>query len=204
MQDNQLLRCRCESRELIKNGGFEIRSTEPNHPFQNWEEVFPELARVTNDPALTNITYEGLSAARFNSLDTLAERDKSVTLRQTVTVTPGCFYKLSFAENLLFKGNTTAAAIPVLTARVFYVDDFGNNVDLIIVPIFKFSSDHDPNRGYTFHEAVTNAPVPCNVSELIVSFDYFENSAICSFWLLDGVSLRAVYPTPSCCPKNKC
>jgi hypothetical protein len=110
--------CSCETGELIKNGGFEVRSSEPNFPFQYWEEVFFDFARVANEPALTNIAYEGLSAARFNSLTTVAEEDKSVTLQQTVTVTPGCIYKLSFAENLLTKGNGAAAAIPILTARV--------------------------------------------------------------------------------------
>jgi hypothetical protein len=204
VQNCNSLRCSCETGELIKNGGFEVRSNEPNYPFQYWKEVFPDFARVANEPVLTNITYEGLSAARFDSLTTVAEEDKSVTLQQTVVVTPGCFYKLSFAENLLVKGNGTAAAIPVLTARVVYVDNFGNDVDLIIVPIIKISSQNDPNRGYTFHEAVTNAPVPCDVSELIVRFHYFENSTTGSSWLLDGVSLRAVYPKSVCCKDGRC
>jgi hypothetical protein len=196
-------RCSCEPGELIKNGGFEVRSTEPNFPFQYWEEVFPDFARVANEPVLTNTAYEGLSAARFISSDTVREENKSVTLQQTVIVTPGCTYRLSFAENLLVKGNGTAAAIPVLTARVFYIDNFGNAVDLIIIPVFKFNTDHDPNRGYTYHEAITNVPVPCDVSELIVRFDYFENSTSGSSWLLDGVSLRAVYPTSACCTHDK-
>lgn len=133
-----------------------MRSSEPNFPFQYWEEVFFDFARVANEPALTNIAYEGLSAARFNSLTTVAEEDKSVTLQQTVTVTPGCIYKLSFAENLLTKGNGAAAAIPILTARVIYIDNFGNAVDLIVVPIIKLSANNDPDRGYVFHEATTN------------------------------------------------
>lgn len=203
MKRRKPLKCRCESRELIKNGGFEVRSTEPNFPFQYWEEVNPNFARVNNDPNLTNIAYEGLSAARIESIDTVEEENKSVTLQQTVAVTPGCTYKLSFAENLLFKGNGTAAAIPILTARLIYVNNFGEDVDLVVVPIFKFSQEHDPNRGYTFHEAVTNVPVPCDVFEIIVRFDYFENSTTGSTWLLDGVSLRAVSPISACCENNK-
>jgi hypothetical protein len=196
-------RCSCETAELIKNGSFEVRSNEPNHPFQYWEEVNPDFARVANEPVLTNIAYEGLSAARFDSLTTVAEEDKSVTLRQTVIVTPGCTYKLSFAENLLIKGNGTAAAIPLLTARVIYVDNFGNDVDLLIIPVIRFNGNNDPNRGYAFHEATANVPVPYNVSELVVRFDYFENSTSGSSWLLDGVSLRAVSPTSACLRKIK-
>ncbi|MGB4508829.1 MAG: hypothetical protein WBI26_06375 [Syntrophomonadaceae bacterium] len=203
MIDCQCPKCRCETGELIKNGGFEVRSSEPNFPFQYWEEVFFDFARVANEPALTNIAYEGLSAARFNSLTTVAEEDKSVTLQQTVTVTPGCIYKLSFAENLLTKGNGVATAIPILTARVIYIDNFGNAVDLIIVPIIKLSANNDPDRGYVFHEATANVPVPCDVSRLIVRFDYFENSTTGSSWLLDGVSLRAVCPTSACCQCNE-
>jgi len=188
---------------LVKNGGFEARGTKPGSPFQYWKEVNPNLARVNNDPALTNIAYEGLSAARFESMDTVNEENKSVTLQQTVTVTPGCIYKLSFAENLLFKGNGTAAAVPTLTARLIYMDNAGNPVDLVVVPIFKFSQEHDPNRGYTFHEAVAYAPVPCDVTELIVRFDYFENSTTGSIWLLDGVSLRAAFSVSACCRNHQ-
>jgi hypothetical protein len=203
MQRIGFSRCSCETGELIKNGGFEIRSREPDYPFQYWKQVNANFAIINNSPNVTIVAYEGLSAARFQSFDSAAEVDKSVSLQQTVIVTPGCSYKLSFAENLLIKGNTTAAAIPILTARVLYVDNFGNDVDLIIVPIFKFSPDHDPNRGYTFHEIATDLPVPCDVSELIVRFDYFENSTDGSVWLLDGVSLRAVSPTSACCEDNK-
>jgi hypothetical protein len=199
MQNCRLSRCNCESQELIKNGGFEIPSAEPTYPFQYWQEVNPDNARVANEPVLTNIPYEGLSAARFDSLTTVEEENKSVTLQQTVIATPGCIYKLSFAENLLIKGNGTAAAIPFLTARVIYIDNFGNAVDLIILPIIKFSANNDPDRGYTFHEATADVSVPCDVSELIVRFDYFENSTAGSSWLLDGVSLRAVSPTSVCC-----
>ena len=195
--------CSCETGELIKNGSFEVASAEPGFPFQYWEEINPDFARVANEPVLTNIAYEGLAAARFDSLTTVTEEDKSVALQQTVIVTPGCSYKLSFAENLLAKGNGTAAAIPFLTARVLYVDNFGNDVDLIIIPIAKFSQDHDPNRGFTFHQAATDVPVPCDVAELIVRFEYFENSTTGSSWLLDGVSLRAVFPISACCDHNK-
>ncbi|HQE23520.1 MAG TPA: hypothetical protein PLM20_06425 [Syntrophomonadaceae bacterium] len=204
MFDCQCQRCRCETRELIRNGNFEVRSSEPNHPFQFWEEVFPSFARVTSDPALTNIAYEGFAAARFNSQNTMEELDKSVALQQTVTATPGCLYRLSFAENLLIKGNGMAAAIPILTAKVIYIDNYGNAVDLIVVPILKFDQNRDPDRGYVYHEATADVPVPCSVSELIVRFEYFENSSIGSAWLLDSVSLRAVCPTSVCCQCDVC
>jgi hypothetical protein len=203
MQNCRTSRCTCETRELIKNGGFEVPSTDSGFPFQYWKQINARSAIVTNQSDMTNIPYEGLVAARFISIDTMSEENKSVTLQQTVIATPGCTYRLSFAENLLVKGNGTAAAIPLLTARVIYVDNFGNAVDLIIIPIAKLNRDHDPNRGYTFHQAVTNVPVPCDVSELIVRFDYFENSATGSSWLLDGVSLRAVFPISACCEINK-
>lgn len=192
--------CRCETGELIKNGGFEVRSTEPGFPFQYWQAINVRAAHVNNHPDFTNIAYEGLAAARFDSLPTPLETNKSVTLEQTVIVTPGCSYRLSFAENLLVKGNGAAGTIPHLTARLLYIDNFGNTVDLIIIPIAKFSQDHDPNRGYTFHQATTIRPVPCDVSELIVRFEYFENNNLeGSSWLLDGVSIRAVFPISDCC-----
>lgn len=204
MLDCRCLRCSCETGELIQNGSFEVRSSEPSFPFQFWEEVFPGLARVTSDPALTNIAYEGLSAARFNSLNTMEELDKSVILQQTVTATPGCLYRLSFAENLLIKGNGAAAAIPVLTAKLIYIDNFGNAVELINVPVVRFNANNDPDRGYVYHEATADVPVPCDVSNLIVRFEYFENSTTGSAWLLDGVSLRAVCPTSVCCQCDIC
>ncbi|MFY9323659.1 MAG: hypothetical protein WAO72_05870, partial [Syntrophomonadaceae bacterium] len=67
----------------------------------------------------------------------------------------------------------------------------------------KLSANNDPDRGYVFHEATANVPVPCDVSRLIVCFDYFENSTTGSSWLLDGVSLRAVCPTSACCQCNE-
>lgn len=203
MLNCQCPKCSCETGELIRNGSFEVRSSEPNHPFQFWEEVFPSLARVTNEPALTNIVYEGFAAARFNSLNTMEELNKSVILQQTVTATPGCLYRLSFAENLLIKGNGVAAAVPILTAKVIYIDNYGNAVDLIVVPILKFDQNRDPDRGYVYHEATADEPVPCGVSKLIVLFEYFENSSIGSAWLLDGVSLRAVFPSSACCQCNQ-
>lgn len=199
MQNCKSERYRCESTELIKNGGFEIRSPEPGYPFQYWQEVNPDFARVANEPILTNIAYEGLSAARFDVLTTIEDKDKSVALRQTVVVTPGCIYRLSFAENLLSRGS--GASVPLLTARVFYVDNFGNDVNLIIVPISKFSQL--TLVGYTFHEETANVPVPCDVSELIVRFDFFVTNQEGTIWMLDGVSLRAVFPTSDCCGNNK-
>ena len=51
--------------------------TEPNFPFQYWEEAESNFARVNNDPNLTNIAYEGLSAARIESIDIVEEENKS-------------------------------------------------------------------------------------------------------------------------------
>ncbi len=59
--------CRCETGDLIKNGGVEVTSTEPGLPFQYWKEINPSFARVANEPVLTNIAYEKLAAARFEA-----------------------------------------------------------------------------------------------------------------------------------------
>ncbi|MGI6485060.1 MAG: hypothetical protein ACOX15_01750 [Tepidanaerobacteraceae bacterium] len=202
MQNFKHPRCFCERAELIKNGGFEIRSSEPDSPFRHWRIVNPNLARVSNEPLITSIAYEGLSAASFETIPTDEEEDKSVTLQQNVIATPGCTYKLSFAENLINVGSG-GASLPILTARVVYTDDSGNDVDLIIVPILKLNRKTDTDRGYTFHEAVANVPLPCNVSELIVRFDFFVNNITGTLWFLDGVSLRAVSSISACCEDNK-
>ncbi|HOQ10158.1 MAG TPA: hypothetical protein PLG09_08555 [Syntrophomonadaceae bacterium] len=194
-------KCPCENEELVRNGGFEMISADPTQPFADWRAVNALsntiVSRVPEN--MLPVAYEGIHSAWFITEPSPVVEQHSISLQQNVTVTPGCIYRLSFAENLLIKGNGMAAAIPILTAKVIYIDNYGNAVDLIVVPILKFDQNRDPDRGYVYHEATADVPVPCGVSELIVRFEYFENSSIGSAWLLDSVSLRAVFPTSACC-----
>lgn len=193
--------CSCERRELVRNGGFEILSpNSPSQTFENWTVVNQNAAVVNNS---INVVYEGLSAASFSSNFIDFPSSQSVSLRQAITATPGCIYRLSFAENF-FSRSPNSGNTPRLIGRVFYVDKGGNEVDLINVAIARIDEGADADKGYTYHEKTADVPVPCDVSELIVQFDYLVTDDLGkTIWLLDGVSLRAVFSSSACC-ENKC
>lgn len=123
---------------------------------------------------------------------TTTEREtKSALLSQNVTVTPGCFLVLSFADNYRNLG-LGAIKNPKVRARVFYVD--ADPVDLINIEINYHDEVED--KGFVFHQKVANVPVPLNVSTVTVEFFIttedigdVQNSNQ-TVWLLDGVSLR--------------
>jgi|LSQX01.3.fsa_nt_gb hypothetical protein len=175
---------RCVPTELVKNGGFELGGEFTI--FKDWEQEFDD--DVDLDRVDLN-TYEGTRAAEFISVATDSEVEvKFGSIRQTVTVTPGCFLMLSFADNFRTAGDDFEDLD--VAARVFYTDPGGNRVNLINIEI-DYSLEQAVNS-YTFHQKVSDSPVPLNVSSVTVEFEVQFEDAGGTRWLLDGVSLRTV------------
>jgi hypothetical protein len=188
--------CPCESEELIKNGGFEMFSADHTQVFAHWREV----NRVSDTTVVfesLSPTYEGFRAAQFQT-NTSIPKKHAVSLQQHVTVTPGCIYQFSFAENFL-GGPGGAVFEPSLIGRVFYTDSAGNQFDLITIPVAKANIPNNKDKGYTFHQKTADIPLPCDVSKVTVQFDFtIEEDTGGIRWLLDGVSLRAISSASSC------
>jgi len=185
--------CFCASGDLIRNGGFEIPGVEPGQVFAHWETLLaPEssVVRTTTD------VYQGNSAASIRSNVLPQPVTRSVLLRQNVTVTPGCLYKLKFAERLVTLGDP-GTALPTLIARIYYVyQDF--QYDLLNTAIQKTQID----RKYHPHSVKAEFPVPCNVSGVIVQFEFYLPGTGGDVWNLDAVSLRAECKVSACCCKE--
>lgn len=186
--------CFCETGDLIRNGGFEIPGVEPGRIFSDWglglnsESI--NLSRTTDN------VYEGNSAASIQTTATPNLETKRLQLQQNVIVTPGCLYKLEFAERLVALGNIDTA-LPTLIAKVLYIYQ-GFEYDLLNKPIQKTKI----NRRYILRSEVAMFPVPCNVSGVIVQFEFFIPDSGGSVWNLDAVSLRAQSKTSACCCKK--
>lgn len=188
-------KCPCESEELVRNGGFEIVSADDTQPFADWRAVnaLPNTIVSRIPENMVPVAYEGIHSAWFITEPSGLDQH-FISLQQHVTVTPGCIYRLSFAENLL----AASGFPPSLTGRVFYTDNAGSRVDLISISITKDLSTENLNKGYTFHQRTADVPVPCNVSSVTVQFDFAVRDAGGTIWLLDGVSLRAVSCASTC------
>jgi hypothetical protein len=156
----------------------------------------------TNDQAFIELRsdtpYEGNFAAIFISSATVNAQLKRVALRQIVPVTPGCILELSFAENFLARGESSGNT-PRLIGRVFWVNDSGTEFDLIYVPIAKTGGENDENKGYIFHKRTADIPVPCNVSNVYLEFEFSVTNTGNTQWLLDTVQLRALPWESACC-----
>lgn len=192
--------CSCGSEELVKNGGFEIPAIIPGQIAADWTAI--NVNNVSVERGGTNaIAYEGLNSIRFASLSTQAPADKTASLRQTVIVPPGCLLQLTFAENLFARGVVPQATtvVPRLIARVFFVGNGGIKFELINIPIAKIDKGADTNKGFTMHQQAASVPVPCNVSGVIVQFDFSVTDVSLTQWIIDGVSLRAVSSSSVCC-----
>lgn len=189
-------KCPCESEELVRNGSFEMLSVDQTQPFADWRVINPVSNTVVSRVPvnMVPVAYEGIHSAWFITEPSPVVEQHSISLQQNVTVTPGCIYRLSFAENLLTASDFT----PSLTGRVFYTDAGGNEFDLISIPIAKDINPANFNRGYTFHQKTADIPVPCDVSSVTVQFDFSVRDDGGTIWLLDGVSLRAVSCSSSC------
>jgi hypothetical protein len=174
----------CLPFELVENGGFESLGVFTT--FAGWKEVTNQI-RIGD----TIVAYEGTLSASFNALPTTDIQTKSARLFQNVTVNPGCFLALSFANNF-FEAGTDFEAL-LFRARVFY--DGSIQTNLINVEI-NYDSAIQAGTGYVFHQRVAGTPVPLNVSNVTVEFtvkitDRGTPQTFTQFFI-DGVSLRAV------------
>ena len=171
----------CPPTELVRNGGFEEGGQFTT--LRDWEEELDEDVALEHDE---NTAYEGTFAAEFRSLASVAVETKLGLIKQRVTVMPGCFLILSFADNFQEAG-VDFDDLDV-AARVYYTDAGGNPVNLINVEIDY--SDDQAGNGYIFHQRVSDGPVPLNVSSVTVEFEVEFEDTSGTTWLLDGVSLR--------------
>jgi len=187
--------CYCERGELIKNGGFEIPSVVPDQVFSDWS--LGMSSEGINLLMTTDNVYEGNSAASIQTTVTPTPETKSLQLRQNVIVTPGCLYELKFAERLVALGET-GTELPTLIARIYYVSQGFADFDLLNKPIQKTKID----RKYNLHFMTARVPVPCNVSGIIVQFEFFITDSGGTVWNLDAVSLRAISKISACCCKE--
>jgi hypothetical protein len=185
--------CFCETGDLIRNRGFEKPGVEPGRVFAYWNALPAPESRVVR--TTTNV-YQGNSAASIETNVLPQPVTRSVLLRQNVTVTPGCLYRLKFAERLVALGNP-GAGLPTLIARIFYVYQ-GFQYNLLNKAIQKTEID----RKYDLHSVTAGLPVPCNVSGVIVQFEFYLPGTGGDVWNLDAVSLRAVSKTSACCCKE--
>jgi len=182
--------CFCERGEVLKNGGFEIPSPEPFELFADWIL----LARTLNINLFrdTENVYQGKAAA---SIQTTSTGDATLILRQNVDVTPGCLYRLKFAERMVILPGWLGPHPPLLAARVIYLDRILNEYELLNITIEKTATDEE----YSLHEQTADLPVPCDVPGIIVQFSFYIEDAPGLVWNLDAVSLQSVEQISACC-----
>jgi hypothetical protein len=181
--------CRiCETRDLVKNGGFEGVTHEHREAFKNWmQETHGSIVGVSNIP------YEGELAARLISRDSKNPDSKKARLFQNIAVTPGCRYELSFAENF-FIYSMKSYSKARLSARVFYgdPDHDAKQVDLVNLVIYKPCAATASNKGYSFHRKAFDTPVPENVHSLTVEFLFEIKDMGGTEWKIDSVSVHSI------------
>ncbi len=184
--------CFCERGELLKNGGFEIPGPNQLDLFASWL-----LQAHTPDIDLFRDTvnvYQGNAAASVQTNDLPIVGASTLILRQHVDVTPGCLYNLKFAERMVtFIGDN--GHLPLLAARVVYLDRIHNEYELLNITIQKTAADEE----YNLHEQTADLPVPCDVPGIIVQFSFYITDAPGSVWNLDAVSLQSVAQISACC-----
>jgi len=187
--------CFCGRGELIRNRGFEIPSVVPGQVFSGWRLGLS--SEGINLSMTTDNVYEGNSAASIQTTVTPTPETKHLELRQNVIVTPGCLYELKFAERLVALGEN-GTNLPTLITRIFYISQGFAEFDLLNKPIQKTKID----RKYNLHLMAARVPVPCNVSGIIVQFEFFITDSGGTVWNLDAVSLRALSKISACCCKE--
>lgn len=184
--------CFCEKGELLKNGGFETPSFSPSEVFAGWivqsRTLDIELVKDTEN------VYQGRAAASVRTSSPSGPFPSTLVLRQYVNVTPGCLYRLKFAERLVTLGQTDSI-VHLLIARIVYLDGRQNEYELLNIPIQKTAVDEK----YNLHEQIADLPVPCDVSGIIVQFSFYIIDTPDSVWNLDAVSLQAVSRISACC-----
>lgn len=183
--------CFCETGEVLVNGNFETPGVVPFDPFAGWivhaRTLDIELVRDTQN------VFESSVAASVRTTAPLVPTSILV-LRQYVDVKPGCLYQLQFAERLVsFVGADTV--LPLLVARIIYLDRNLNEYDLLTIPIIKSEEEDE----FNLHQHVAEIAVPCDVPGIIVQFSFYITNAPGTVWNLDAVSLQAVSSTSACC-----
>jgi hypothetical protein len=173
----------CIPTELIRNGSFEQGGE--FSIFRDWEQDLDPDIELDRDE---DIAYEGTWAAEFLSLSTADVESKFGSIRQSVVAPSGCFLSLSFADNFVRAGEGFEDLD--VSVRVFYTDAGGNRVNLINIEIDY--NEEQAGKGYVFHQKVSDAPVPLNVSSVTVEFRVQIEDESNTSWFLDGVSLRAI------------
>ncbi len=185
--------CCCATEELIRNGGFEIPGVQTGAQFANWAAFPSSDSSVVRTN--TNV-YQGYSAASIETNVLPEPVTRTILLFQPVTVTPGCLYRLAFAEKLVASG-TIDTDLLTLIARVTYLYQ-GSEFALLTETIQKSGAD----AKYNLHITAAKFPVPCNVSGVLVQFDFIMPGLGGAVWNLDAVSLRAISKTSVCCCKE--
>lgn len=177
----------CTPEELIRNGGFEEVGIQT--VFANWNDETEGLD--INIRPSTSITYEGRQSANFDIGPVPGNTTDRAILTQTVSVNPGCYLTLSFAERLAEK--------PVdielyFSAEVFYISG-SNEVELIKIEKIAPRAVTVESSAFSYHEKTSDIIVPQNVNFVIVRFTVSINTINASNndtdLYLDGVSLRA-------------
>jgi|GEM_PF-1377295 hypothetical protein len=177
----------CAPVELIRNGGFEELGIQT--VFANWNDETEGLD-INLQPS-TSITYEGRQSANFDIDPVPGNTTDRATLTQTVSVNPGCYLTLSFAERLAEK----PVDIEIyFSAEVFYISG-SNEVELIKIEKIVPRAVTVEASAFSYHEKTSDIPVPQNVDFVIVRFTVSLNTINASNddtdLYLDGVSLRA-------------
>jgi len=184
--------CFCERGELIRNGGFEIPGPNRLDLFASWllQARSPDIDLFRD----TENVYQGNAAASVQTNALPIFGVSTLILRQYVDVTPGCLYKLKFAERMVtFIGDS--GHLPLLAARVVYLDRIHKQYELLNITIQKTGADEE----YNLHEQTADLPVPCDVPGIIVQFSFYIENAPGSMWNLDAVSLQPVERISACC-----
>ncbi|MGI6575880.1 MAG: hypothetical protein ACOX3A_08580 [bacterium] len=166
----------CLPTELIKNGGFEAAGIFGE--YADWDESLDNI-----ETKCLNFPYEGVQSAELKSIGTVAPKTKTAVLAQSVTVPPGCFLLLSFADCFMRAGK--GFEFLRIRASVFYDTTNLINVEIIY-------NSFQAEQCFIYHQRVSDNPVPSNVSSVTVQFLVEMKDKEDTSWLLDGVSLRVV------------
>jgi hypothetical protein len=171
---------KCPPIELVKNGGFEILGL--TSLFEGWE--------ISTNRALVSqhtIPYEGKFNAEIVSEPTEMAQDKLAIIKQNIPVTPGCYLKLSYADNFFSAG--TEFFFARVQATVYYASSSGP-VELIKIET-NYDSTQEGNK-YKYHEKTSDIPIPPEVDVVTVQFLFTMNNVngLPIIFYLDGVSLR--------------
>lgn len=179
----------CAPVERVYNSGFEVAGLQS--PFDGWNTSSMNIVIEQSD-----IAYEEQFSALFRSRETADTEVKTGVISQGIVAPSGCYVVFSFAENLLHRGHGFLHAF--IVARVYYDGPTGETDVVRISVDHTFSNLTEDFAGFTYHQRVSQLPVPPTVSNLTVEFvveiedqGHDTEPNMQSIVLLDGVSVRA-------------